>query len=78
MAKRSKNRSENKAPHNYRAAINKAAAAGKFDMVKPGTVQTLEIQHDDWCAIFKGGECNCSPTMELVIAPPDPLKPNKT
>lgn len=78
MTKRGKNRSENKAPNKYQAAINRAAAASKFDMVKPGTVQTLEVQHDDWCSIFKGGQCDCNPTMELVIAPPDPLKPDKT
>lgn len=25
-----------------------------------GTVIHIAVEHDDWCRIFKGGECNCS------------------
>jgi hypothetical protein len=28
--------------------------------LKPG-LYDVEIQHDDWCKIFKGKECNCKP-----------------
>lgn len=29
-----------------------------------GTVQRVEIQHDDWCDLLNGrGYCNCNPTI---------------
>ncbi len=23
------------------------------------------VYHDDWCAIFSGGMCNCEPTIQI-------------
>lgn len=35
--------------------------------VEPGTIQRVEIQHDDWCDLLNGrGYCNCNP---VVCAP---------
>lgn len=44
----------------YRKVINHAILAG---MLKPGEMGIIEVQHDDWCGIFKGGECNCNPDI---------------
>jgi hypothetical protein len=30
--------------------------------VEPGLYE-IEVQHDDWCTIWKTGICNCSPTV---------------
>lgn len=31
---------------------------------KPGVIHAI-VQHDDWCSIFKGGQCDCNPDVEL-------------
>ena len=23
------------------------------------------VEHDNWCNIFKGGECNCKPNIKM-------------
>lgn len=30
-----------------------------------GQVVEAHVYHDDWCAIFRGGECDCDPRIEL-------------
>ena len=49
----------NTRPH-YLKILEKAYQAGFFP---PGSVGEIEIQHDNDCAIFKGGACNCDPTV---------------
>jgi hypothetical protein len=39
------------------------AAAGR---ARVGEVTHVMIYHDDWCAIFEGGLCNCNPDVEAV------------
>jgi len=36
-----------------------AAAKG----AKPGTVTLVCVAHDGWCAVFRGGLCDCNPTI---------------
>ena len=36
------------------------------NLTAPGTVTHSVIAHDDWCAIFHGGACNCDPDITLV------------
>jgi hypothetical protein len=24
------------------------------------------VKHDDWCRVYKGGECNCDPEIEFT------------
>lgn len=36
-----------------------------------GHVTSTDIQHDDWCRLFKGKACNCKPN--IFIAAPDGL-----
>ena len=45
---------------NYMKVIAEAFRDGMF---KTGEVAEITIQHDDWCAIFKGGKCNCDPDI---------------
>lgn len=37
----------------------------------PGTVQYVNVAHDDGCEIFAGGACNCNPVVELAGPPPE-------
>jgi hypothetical protein len=30
---------------------------------QPGQVIEVNIAHDDWCAHWKGGACNCNPSV---------------
>ena len=50
--------------HNHRAKINRLCAAGKIPVV-PGSVNSIAVVHDDWCAIFAGGFCNCDPDIRV-------------
>lgn len=50
--------------HNYRRRLLELAAAGAFRGLEP-TVYRLDVLHDDWCAIFKGGLCDCAPDFRL-------------
>jgi hypothetical protein len=34
---------------------------------EPGELHHLAVFHDDWCAIFKGKECNCNPIIERYV-----------
>ena len=50
--------------HNYRLKIDRLTAAGKLSAEK-GKLHDLGIAHDEWCASFKGGFCNCDPEIYL-------------
>ncbi|MFM8270923.1 MAG: hypothetical protein ACKODX_01100 [Gemmata sp.] len=43
-----------------------ALAAG----LKPGSVSTLQVVHDDGCPQLSGGRCCCSPDYKLVTIDP--------
>ncbi len=32
---------------------------------EPGSIQSIEVAHDDDCGIFNGGLCNCDPDVRL-------------
>jgi len=46
---------------NYLRAFMKVPAT--HPSRQPGAITFAEIQHDDWCRIFKGGVCNCNPNL---------------
>jgi hypothetical protein len=48
--------------NNYAKKLLAAQHAGQLQM-SPGTVSDVQIGHDDWCEIFRGGMCNCNPTL---------------
>ena len=35
----------------------------------PTGVHKVLIFHDDWCAIFRGSQCNCNPDVEMPEIP---------
>ena len=35
----------------------------------PPGVRHINVSHDDWCALFKGGVCNCDPDIREM--PPE-------
>lgn len=42
------------------------------DEMKSGRRYDIETLHDDWCAYFRGGVCNCEPVCALVeLSPPE-------
>lgn len=51
-------------PGNY---LEKLLKATKDNPPKPGTVNHVQIRHDDWCALLASkGPCNCDPDIEIV------------
>lgn len=34
-----------------------------------GRVYHMVVAHDDWCAFYGGGECNCNPEITQHIEP---------
>ena len=46
--------------HNYFAKLQKLITEGKISGVKD-----VDIFHDDWCAIYDGGYCNCDPDIKI-------------
>ena len=37
----------------------------------PGLITSVDVCHDDWCRIYRGGYCNCDP--EIILRPPSEL-----
>ena len=50
--------------HNYVKKIMELFEDGKLDL-DPGTLSHLHVFHDDDCAVWDGGFCDCEP--ELVL-----------
>lgn len=44
--------------HNYFAKVMALTAT-----VERGKVYVVTVAHDDWCAIYGGGYCNCDPDV---------------
>jgi hypothetical protein len=34
-------------------------------MIKRGDVTSIQVLHDDWCAVHVGRDCNCDPDIEM-------------
>lgn len=49
-------------PHNYWSMLQALAAQGKAPL---GELTRASIYHDDDCAVFEGGYCNCDPDIVL-------------
>ena len=50
---------------NYLRKLETARALGVFE---PGTITIANVFHDDGCAYWKGGVCNCDPHVKLEPA----------
>lgn len=55
--------------HEYMRRKFLAMERGIYPFGAPGTVSEGTICHDDWCEIYKGGECHCDP--EITITGPE-------
>lgn len=51
---------------NYVKKLDKMKMDGKFDHIQPGTIFHNVVYHDDWCSIYKGGNCNCDPDIVIM------------
>jgi hypothetical protein len=34
-----------------------------------GCISNVDICHDDWCRVYRGGYCNCDPEIKLWPPP---------
>jgi hypothetical protein len=51
--------------HNYYQKVIELFEQGK---VPPGCIREVDVWHDEWCDIYRGGYCNCEP--EVTVRPP--------
>ena len=52
--------------HNYFPKVMELIERGE---VPPARVSEVDIYHDDWCRIYRGGYCNCDPEVKLRPPP---------
>jgi hypothetical protein len=53
--------------HNYYVRLIEALK--KSPELRAAGIHNIDIRHDDWCAIYKGGYCNCEPEIALRCSP---------
>jgi hypothetical protein len=58
----------NPTKHNYYQKLIQLHEQGQIPL---GSLTEVDICHDDWCAIYQGGYCNCDPDINLR-RPPSP------
>jgi len=44
--------------------LKKISATAQQLQLAPG-LHIVQVLHDDWCAIWRDGECNCEPEVRL-------------
>ncbi len=52
--------------HNYYKKLMKLHAQGKLPTVG---LHEVDICHDDWCRVYRGGYCNCEPDIRVRQQP---------
>ena len=62
-------RDKTREQHNHILKILRLAEEGAL-RAEPGSVQSIEVAHDDDCKIFDGGLCNCDPEVRLKWSQP--------
>jgi hypothetical protein len=48
--------------HNYYKKLMRLRAAGE---IPSGPLTEVDVAHDDWCAVYGGGYCNCDPDITV-------------
>lgn len=48
--------------HNY---YSKVVALGDSLGFSRDQIHHVDVLHDDWCAVYKGGYCNCDPIVKV-------------
>jgi hypothetical protein len=56
--------------HNFVTKLVEFANAHP-DRFQPGMVPRVDIHHEPWCGIVRGGRCNCDPVIEFTKCPSD-------
>lgn len=62
-----KTRREVRKPNYLAPLIEGVKAQLDIGIPKPGSIGHAFVYHDNWCAIFKGGVCNCNPDIKYAI-----------
>jgi hypothetical protein len=52
--------------HNYMKKLLQLQGEGKLPKVG---LQDVDVFHDGWCELYKGGYCNCDPDIQLRKPP---------
>ena len=70
MNRKQRRSAKHKPTASYQASPYLAALTNLGLSLQPGTIQRVDIHHDDWCDLLSGrGYCNCNPVVgapELV------------
>ena len=45
--------------------LRKIIATAQQRQLSPG-LHIVQVRHDDWCALWQGGECNCDPEISMA------------
>ena len=53
-----------KPKHNYQKKVKKLIENGNIP--EDVSLGEVEIRHDDWCGLLKGGICNCDPDLAFM------------
>jgi hypothetical protein len=53
----------------YKEYLQHLPQLGDDEPLELGRLYHVAVLHDDWCAIFNGGGCNCHPTVERYEEP---------
>lgn len=52
--------------HNYQTKLMQMVKAGQIPAEAPaGSANLVNVAHDEWCDIYRGGFCNCNPAIEI-------------
>lgn len=51
--------------HNYLKKLQRLQLEGKVP-IEPGKSYDTKVAHDDWCNVYRGGECNCDPEISFI------------
>ena len=54
---------EEETEHEYLERVLVAVEAGQLPS-EPG-LHIIDVIHDEWCAVFEGGQCNCDPELRV-------------
>ena len=46
---------------NYITKLDRLIQEGTISV---GGLQHIQVKHDNWCAVYKGKDCNCDPDIE--------------
>jgi hypothetical protein len=54
--------------HNHVRKLRRMLAQGHLsEVMRPGTVSSIDVAHDAWCRLLrKGQRCNCDPEIRVA------------